>query len=422
MSIGTKNDLTAKKLIEVVVRWQDRVINTYHFSEYRIFKLGLGADISVPMGCAPNDWPVLVLTQGVIINTNADMRIEVENNTQNVSSSYGRHELARTEVCTVHLLNNIRLIIRFVPSPPPVIIDPNLLLNPAARFAVITSVITSVIASLVVLWSTPESLEEVKAETARVIEVHFKRRGVKPSAGQASDASSANNANAEVAKAANQLSQVKKSGLLAAFGAGSTKNKLDKVNNESTQLIGAGENANGSAGARTSGQGNNVNFKDTGASGVGTATQGMSGGIKTKGRSSGMAGYGNESSLGNKDSVQLTAGGDGEAFIGSIDREAVRRAVRSALTQIKSCYERQYRLNSNLEGKVVIQWEIHPNGVAKNAQVVRAKSTINNSAVEECVKLKILALKYPDPPAGVAAEVTYPFIFVADKFTQGEEK
>ena len=69
--------------------------------------------------------------------------------------------------------------------------------------------------------------------------------------------------------------------------------------------------------------------------------------------------------------MAVQAGGSEEEFVGSIDREAVRRAVRSALAAFKSCYDREYKSDSKLEGKVVIAWEIHEKGIAKNARVVR---------------------------------------------------
>jgi TonB family protein len=128
-----------------------------------------------------------------------------------------------------------------------------------------------------------------------------------------------------------------------------------------------------------------------------------------------MTGAGAGMGFGDKGKVQIEAGGNEENFTGTIDKEAVRRVVKSALAQFKACYEKEYRMNSKLEGKVVVQWEIHEQGIAKNAQIVKVKSTINNSAVEECVKNRMMALKFPEPPPGTAAEVTYPFIFQGQK-------
>lgn len=206
------------------------------------------------------------------------------------------------------------------------------------------------------------------------------------------------------------------SGLLAAFGEGGSRSKLDQVYSGAGELIGTAERAQGVSGFANTRDGNDLGsqLKDTGAGGVGTATEGIAG-VGTKGRGTGMTGYGGGAGFGDKDRVQIAAGGSEEAFVGSIDREAVRRTVRSALPQFKSCYEREYRMNSNLEGKLVFTWEIHAQGIARNARISTDKSTMRNAAVEECVKNRILGLRFPEPPPGTAAEVTYPFIFQGQK-------
>jgi outer membrane biosynthesis protein TonB len=218
------------------------------------------------------------------------------------------------------------------------------------------------------------------------------------------------------ANAKSKEPDVKNSGLLAAFGSGGARNKLDKAYSGSGELLGAGEKANGTSGFNANRAGDDLGSraKDTGAGGAGTATQGIAG-VGTQGRGTGMTGAGAGMGFGDKGKVQIEAGGNEENFTGTIDKEAVRRVVKSALAQFKACYEREYRMNSKLEGKVVVQWEIHEQGVAKNAQIIKVKSTINNSAVEECVKNRMMALKFPEPPPGTAAEVTYPFIFQGQK-------
>ncbi len=218
------------------------------------------------------------------------------------------------------------------------------------------------------------------------------------------------------ANAKSKEPDLKNTGLLAAFGSGGARTKLDKAYNGSGELIGAGEKATGSSGFNSDRSGNDLGSraKDTGAGGMGTATQGITG-VGTQGRGTGMAGLGAGTGFGDKGKVQIVGGGSEEAFVGSIDKEAVRRVVKSALAQFKACYEREYHMNSKLEGKVVIQWEIHAQGVAKNAQVIHNRSTLNNSAVEECVKNRMMALKFPEPPPGTSAEVTYPFIFQGQK-------
>ncbi len=205
-------------------------------------------------------------------------------------------------------------------------------------------------------------------------------------------------------------------GLLSAFGSGGARSKLDKAYSGSGELLGAADKATGSSGFNENRAGDDLGskFKDTGAGGKGTATQGIAG-IGTKGLGTGMSATGSGSGLGAKDQVAIQAGGAEEEFVGSIDREAVRRAVRSSYAAFKSCYEREYKKDTKLEGKVVIRWEIHERGVARNAQVVNSASTINNSAVENCVRDRMLTIRFPEPPAGTVAEIVYPFLFQGQK-------
>ena len=81
------------------------------------------------------------------------------------------------------------------------------------------------------------------------------------------------------------------------------------------------------------------------------------------------------------------------------------------MSAIRACYERELNKNPRLEGKVVVVWEIHEKGVAKASRIDRSKSTIGNRAVEECVRTRILAIRFPEPPPGASAEVVYPFYF-----------
>lgn len=207
---------------------------------------------------------------------------------------------------------------------------------------------------------------------------------------------------------------VTKVGLLSAFGGKGVRAKLDQAYSGSGELLGTANEATGKSGQNEDRSGDDIGskFKDTGAGGKGTATQGIAG-VGTKGRGSGMSAYGSGVGLGGKGNVTIDAGGAEEGFVGTIDREAVRRVIRSILNQIRSCYERQLRTDSSLEGKVIIQFEIIDQG---RVRASRAKtSTLNNSAVESCVAARIKEARFPEPPVGTTAVVDYPFLFGAQK-------
>lgn len=211
-----------------------------------------------------------------------------------------------------------------------------------------------------------------------------------------------------------QAKDVNSEGLLAAFGGGGNRKQLDQAYSGPGDLLGMANQATGSAGQNANRAGDDLGsrFKDTGAGGKGTATQGIAG-VGTKGRGSGMNTFGSETGLGGKGSVTLDVGGSEEGWTGTIDREAVRRVIRSILSQLKSCYERQLRVDSSLEGKVVIQFEIAEQGRVRSA--FTKSTSLNNTIVETCVAARIREARFPEPPTGTIAVVDYPFVFGAQK-------
>ena len=414
------------------------------------------------------------------INLPTGLTAEVVRSAELIPIQENKFTIKSGEVAFVAFSNGIELAIRFAPKAPIVLLDSPFVLGVTEFAGVLAALILAVLTSIIVSVNKPKPVEaeaqverlakvvfaprktpvvvaetplptetppqqappavqkvdlaDKKTETKTQATPTESKETEKAASGKAADVkpkdknqkakmftSTKQGAEVKTAdqKAANAKSKepdVKNTGLLAAFGSGGARNKLDKAYSGSGELIGAGEKATGTSGfnANRSGDDLGSRAKDTGAGGAGTATQGIAG-VGTQGRGTGMTGSGASMGFGDKGKVQIEAGGNEENFTGTIDKEAVRRVVKSALAQFKACYEREYRMNSKLEGKVVVQWEIHEQGVAKNAQIVRVKSTINNSNVEECVKNRMMALKFPEPPPGTAAEVTYPFIFQGQK-------
>lgn len=212
--------------------------------------------------------------------------------------------------------------------------------------------------------------------------------------------------------ASKDLSKV---GLFSAFGGGGSRAKIDKAYSGAGEVLGMADKATGTSGFKENRDGDDLGsrFKDSGAGGKGTATQGIAG-IGTKGRSSGQAAYGATEGFGDKTSVAIEGGGFEESFDGTIDKEAIRRVIKAKLHEVKSCYERVLNTmpkGTKLEGKVVIGWEILAQGKTRNVRV--KSSTLGNAQVENCVKSRLANWTFPEPPVGIdAAEVeAYPFMF-----------
>ncbi len=99
--------------------------------------------------------------------------------------------------------------------------------------------------------------------------------------------------------------------------------------------------------------------------------------------------------------------------IKSIDKNAVRLAIKKNNNSFKKCYTDELKNIPNLEGKVIAKWEINELGAVKYASI--KSSALKNEAVESCILLNIKAIKFPEAPKGSIAEVSYPFMFKPSK-------
>lgn len=212
---------------------------------------------------------------------------------------------------------------------------------------------------------------------------------------------------------AQSAKDVTKMGLFSAFGGGGIRKKIDETYSGAGEMLGNADKANGLSGMDSDRSGDDLGSKvrDTGAGGKGTATQGISG-IGTKGRN-GTSGYGSTEGFGDKTSVNIESGGAEESFEGTIDREAVRRVVQHNLNQVRGCFVRELNKldlagRNKLEGKVIITWDIMAKGIPKNVRV--KSSTLNNKTVENCIRDRLATWSFPEPPVGMTAEVSYPFL------------
>jgi TonB family protein len=97
-----------------------------------------------------------------------------------------------------------------------------------------------------------------------------------------------------------------------------------------------------------------------------------------------------------------------EVNAGNMDREVIRRVIRSHMPEVKFCYERALMGNKDLQGRVQVKFMIGATG--KVAASVVELSTLHNQTTEQCVAEAVRRWEFPKPPAGIVS-VTYPFVF-----------
>ncbi len=96
---------------------------------------------------------------------------------------------------------------------------------------------------------------------------------------------------------------------------------------------------------------------------------------------------------------KLEAGSDSEEYQGSIDREAVRKVIRSRLFDIKNCYEEESKIDPNLQGKIVVEFEIADTGIVKLAKIKSSTMSSGDPALStaNCTLAALKGAQFPAP-------------------------
>lgn len=202
-----------------------------------------------------------------------------------------------------------------------------------------------------------------------------------------------------------------KVGLLSVFGSKGGQKQLDKAFSGSGELQGMADAATGYAGDNEDRAGDTLGskIKDMGAGGRGEQTVGIAG-VGTKGKGTGDYGMGT-GGIGKKGSVDINVGGQEAEFVGSMDREAIRRVILNNKRAIRSCYERELQRRPDMYGKLVLQWRIVDKGRVTQAKV--KSNSLGSSTVADCIIGRLRTWRFPEPPPGTIGEVSYPFVFTS---------
>lgn len=101
-----------------------------------------------------------------------------------------------------------------------------------------------------------------------------------------------------------------------------------------------------------------------------------------------------------------SSGGDAE---GELPKSVIKAYIATKMGAIKACYQKGLQSNPDLSGKVKVAFLIQPTGQVFGAKI--DDSSINNSAVEECIMNNVKAWHFPPAKGGGSTKVMYPFIF-----------
>jgi TonB family protein len=138
---------------------------------------------------------------------------------------------------------------------------------------------------------------------------------------------------------------------------------------------------------------------------VGTIGQGGQGGTK-----SGYGPGGGSGTAFNDRGGRVPQIRQGKAVVqGPIDKEVIRRIIRSHHNEVRHCYNQGLVRDPNLQGRVAVMFTIGPAGTVPSAAV--SETTLADRNVGNCVAGAVRRWKFPKPASGGTAMVTYPFTF-----------
>ncbi len=92
-----------------------------------------------------------------------------------------------------------------------------------------------------------------------------------------------------------------------------------------------------------------------------------------------------------------------------LTREEVYAVIHKHMSEIRYCYESAMVRQSNVEGKLVVAFNIGPSGRVTTASA--AAATTRDPKLNDCVIRRLQGWQFPKPKGGVNVAISYPFIF-----------
>lgn len=86
--------------------------------------------------------------------------------------------------------------------------------------------------------------------------------------------------------------------------------------------------------------------------------------------------------------------------------EVIQKVVRASHGQFRGCYEDHLRASPNLQGRVIVEFAIEPDGTVS---VAMGEGNLPDRAVIDCVAARFEALRFPKTTGRLI--VTYPVSF-----------
>ena len=269
-------------------------------------------------------------------------------------------------------------------------------------------------AFLLMTWMWPKSdtltQELVPPQFAKI--VMAKPKIIAQSAGSAHSEASQDKAQPKVVKAQNTaVAQAFRAKALQSAVSGLLKGGMTKLLAQSDFVAGS----TASAGARkilnSKSDMLQANIPDStfnNVKGVQVASLGNDAGVL--GASKGVGyGKGNHANVQGQGRNLISIEGSISSIEEGLTKDEVGEVIHRHISEVRYCYESAMIRNSDLEGKLVVNFTIGGAGMVTLSNV--NTSTLQDARLDDCILRRLGTWKFPQPKGGINVAVTYPFIF-----------
>ncbi len=137
----------------------------------------------------------------------------------------------------------------------------------------------------------------------------------------------------------------------------------------------------------------------------GPSTKGLGRGYHGDGIGEGISGPGR---FGLKGEHAISIVSENIQVLSGLSKDLINAVVQRHRAEIRACYDSALQRNPKLSGKIVMFFNIQPNGIVSTVGV--KESTIGDVGLEGCIGSRIKSWVFPKPEAPVVTEVAaYPF-------------
>jgi pSer/pThr/pTyr-binding forkhead associated (FHA) protein/outer membrane biosynthesis protein TonB len=137
----------------------------------------------------------------------------------------------------------------------------------------------------------------------------------------------------------------------------------------------------------------------------GPSTKGLGAGFAGDGIGEGVSGPGR---FGKKGEHSISIAQENVQVLSGLPKDVIHGVVSRHRSEIRACYDAALQRSPGLKGKVVVFFNISPEGVVQSAGV--KESTLNDSGLHGCIVARVKSWQFPRPEAPVMTEVSaYPF-------------